>query len=72
MQDSSIIGDDGFPVQEYIVNIKEPIYPDKNLSLKENEENMLNQNFKIWKKTYEDFYGIPLEYTTKKEETVNG
>ena len=72
MQDSSIIGDDGFPVQEYIVNIKDPIYPDRNLKEKENEENMLNQNFEIWKKIYEDFYKIPLEYTTKKEEIVNG
>ncbi len=30
MQDSEIIGEDGFPVQEYIVNIEEPIYPDTN------------------------------------------
>ena len=72
MQDSSIIGDDGFPVQEYIVNIAEPIYPDRNLTLKENEENMLNQNFEVWKRIYEDFYKIPLEYTTKKEEIANG
>ena len=72
MQDSSIIGDDGFPIQEYTVNIAEPIYPDKNLDMKDNKENMLNQNFEIWKKIYEDFYKIPLEYTTKKEETVNG
>ncbi len=72
MEDSSIIGDDGFPVQEYTVNIREPIYPDKNLSAKENAENMLNQNFEIWKNIYEDFYKIPLEYTTKKEEQTNG
>ena len=30
-----------------------------------NTEKMLNQNFKIWKEIYENFYGIPLEYTTK-------
>ena len=72
MQDSNIIGDDGFPIQEYTVNIEEPIYPDKNLKPKDNEENMLNQNFEVWKKTYEDFYKIPLEYTTKKEEIING
>ena len=72
MQDSTIIGEDGFPVQEYIVNIGEPIYPNKSLTAKENTENMLNQNFEIWKKIYEDFYKIPLEYTTKKEEISNG
>ena len=26
MEDSDIIGEDGFPVQEYIINIEEPIY----------------------------------------------
>ena len=72
MQDSSIIGDDGFPVQEYIVNIGEPIYPDESLTEKENKENMLNKNYEVWKKIYEEFHGIPLEYTTKKEEIKNG
>ena len=67
MEDSNIIGDDGFPVQEYTVNIKEPIYPDEQLSKKENINNMKEKNFEIWKDTYEDFYKIPLEYTTIKE-----
>lgn len=71
MQDSDIIGEDGFPIQEYIVNISEPIYQDKSLTQKENTEKMLNKNFEVWKKIYEDFYGIPLEYTTKKEVIVN-
>lgn len=71
MQDSDIIDSDGFPVQEYIVNIAEPIYPEENLSQRENIENMLNKNFEVWKNIYEDFYGIPLEYTTIKKEVVN-
>ena len=71
MQDSDIIDDDGFPVQEYIVNISEPIYPDENLSQRENTEKMLNRNFEVWKNIYENFYGIPLEYTTKKETVIN-
>lgn len=62
MEDSNIIGDDGFPIQEYTVNISEPIYPDSNLSQRENAENMLNKNYKIWKQIYEDFYKVPLEY----------
>ena len=65
MQDSENLDEEGFPIQEYIVNIAEPIYPDENISQKENTEKMLNQNFKIWKEIYENFYGTPLEYTTK-------
>lgn len=71
MEDSNIIGDDGFPIQEYIVNIAEPIYPNDNLTPRENIEKMLNKNFDVWKNIYENFYGIPLEYTTIKENKVN-
>lgn len=71
MQDSDIIGDDGFPIQEYIVNIEKPIYQNEELSEKENIENMKNENFEIWKKIYEEFYKIPLEYTTRTEERIN-
>lgn len=68
MEDSDIIGEDGFPVQEYIVNIEEPIYPDSNLSEKENTDIMKDKNFQIWKKVYEDFYKIPLQYTCDQGE----
>ena len=67
MEDSNIIGEDGFFVQEYIINIGEPIYPDGNLSEKENSNIMKEANAEVWKKTYEDFYKVPLEYTTKKK-----
>ena len=63
MEDSNIIGEDGFNIQEYTINIGEPIYPDKNLNEKENTEIMKKQNCEIWKKIYEDFYKIPLKYT---------
>ena len=66
MEDSDKIDGEGYPIQEYTVNIAEPIYPDENLSSRENMEMMLNKNFEIWKNIYEDFYGIPLVYTTKK------
>lgn len=65
MTDSDIIGDDGFPVKEYYVHIEEPIHPDKNLSEKENVQIMKDKNFEVWKDVYEEFYGIPLEYTTQ-------
>lgn len=68
MQDSNIIGTDGFPIQEYTLNIGEPIYPDEKLSENENKEMMKEKNFEIWKNVYEDYYKIPLEYTTENQE----
>ncbi len=62
MEDSSIIGEDGFPVQKYTINISEPIYPDNNLTQGENTDIMLNKNYEIWKEIYEDFYKTKLEY----------
>ena len=64
MEDSKIIGEDGFPIQEYTINIEKPIYPNLELSQKENVEMMKTKNFEICKKIYEDFYEKPLEYTT--------
>ncbi len=70
MEDSDKIGEDGFPIQEYTVHIKEPIYPNEDLKIKENTEIMKEKNYQIWKEIYEDFYKIPLEYTTEKKECV--
>ena len=67
MEDSDIVGEDGFPIQEYIINIETPIYPDEELSEKKNTELMKAKNFEVWKNVYEEFYGIPLEYTTEKQ-----
>ena len=63
MQDSDILDGDGFFVQEYTIHILPAIYPDKNLSRKEARENMREQNYKAWVRTYEEFYGIPLVYS---------
>ena len=73
MEDSDFVGDDGFPVQEYTVNIGKPIYPDSNLSEKENTVMMRDKNYEIWKEIYEDFYGIELEYDIidENKETVS-
>ena len=62
MEDSDIIGDDGFPIQEYTIHILEPLFPDPNKSRKENINFMKEKNYQMWKKVYEDFYGIPLVY----------
>ena len=68
MEDSDIMGEDDFPVQQYIIHIEKPIYPNSELSDKENMVQMKEQNAAIWKRVYEDFYKVPLEYTTEKKE----
>ena len=66
MADTDIIGEDGFPVQEYTIHVSDPIYPDTERSVKENTAEMMARNAAVWKKIYETTYGIPLEYTTEK------
>ncbi len=66
MQDSDIIGEDGFPIQEYTINISEPIYPAEGVSYRVNMNNMMEKNSEVWKNIYEAVYAIPLSYTTEK------
>lgn len=63
MEDSDIMGPDGFYVQEYTVHVAEPIYPDPTKSKAENAEAMRQANYEIWKKIYEETYGEELVYT---------
>lgn len=63
MQDSNLLDQDGFPIQEYTIHISKPIYPDASLKHSENVESMRRANYEVWKEIYEKTYGIPLEYT---------
>lgn len=65
MKDSDIIGEDGFYIQEYTIHVAPPIYPQKELSYRQNIEYMMQKNYDIWKQIYEDEYQIPLEYNTE-------
>lgn len=69
MQDSTNVGQDGFPIQEYTIHFLSPIYPDKDATKKENINNIMNKNYDMWVDTYEKTYGIKLEYlqNDKKE-----
>lgn len=67
MRDSEIISPDGGYVQKYTIHFLKPIYPDKNLSKSENTKNMMEENYNVWKKTYEEFYQEKLVYNTKEE-----
>lgn len=66
MQDSDIPGEGGLPVQEYTVHVGEPIYPDPKKSKGENVKEMMAKNAEVWKKIYEETYGVELTYTTEK------
>ncbi len=66
MQDSDLIGDDGFPVQEYTIHISRPIYPPEGMPYRECMQFMTDKNAEIWKEIYEEEYQIPLSYTTEK------
>ncbi len=65
MEDSDILGEDGFYVQEYTIHIGKPIYPSKSKTQVENIEYMKNTNFEVWKDIYESTYRIPLTYKTE-------
>jgi len=66
MQDSDILGKDGYYVQEYTLHILGVIYPNAELSNKENMECMKAENERLLKEKYEEVYGIPLVYTTEE------
>ena len=58
---------DGMPIQAYTVHILPPLFPDPSLSVRENSERICRENYRLWKETYEAFYGIPLVYSTEGE-----
>lgn len=70
MKDSDKMGDDGYPVQEYTINIGDPIYPDLSLSRKECIDKMMQDNARVWREIYERDYDMPLEYDTEEAVTV--
>jgi len=61
LKDSEIIGEDGFPVQEYTVHISPPVYPDKNKPLNQRVNALREENKRVWEEIYEQVYGIPLK-----------
>ena len=62
MEDSDIMDEYGYPVQEYTIHIANPMYPDQDKTKAENVRELLEKNEVVWKEIYEKFYGIPLEY----------
>ena len=67
LEDTENFDSDGCKIQAYTVHVLSPIFPDEHLTARENAEKMCKQNYLLWQKVYEDFYGKRLEYTTKGE-----
>lgn len=53
---------DGIETKTLVLHIMPPIYPNPDLSQKENIEYLKNENYKMCKNKYEEFYGRKLEY----------
>lgn len=69
LKDSDLLDNYGFPVQEYTVHILDVIYPDKNLTSKENVDYMKNRNYELNKQTYERVYNTKLDYSKKAKKS---
>ncbi len=67
LEDSDRLDADGLPIQKYTIHYLPPIYPDKNLSIREDSERMCRENYALWVKTYEEFYKKKLKYTCEGE-----
>lgn len=67
LEDTDAADGDGYPVQAYTVHLLPAIFPDHDKGARENSRLMCEKNYALWKKTYEEFYGVKLEYTTQGE-----
>lgn len=67
MEDTDKLDGEGYPIQAYTVHIGKAIYPDKNLSNKENIDIICNRNYEFCVQTYESFYGTKLVFNTKEK-----
>jgi len=72
MQDSDIMGEDGYFVQEYTIHVCPPIYPEDGLNYRKNMVKMMDKNYQVWKEIYEREYHIPLTYTTENKQNNSG
>lgn len=70
MEDSDVLDDDGFYVQEYMVHFCEPIYPDPNKKRAQNSCEMRDKNYEAWKAVYERTYGEKLTYSCDEEQSI--
>lgn len=63
---------DGFLPVKHILHVLPPIYPDKNLSIRENRTLMQTKDYNSKKKCYESVYNKPLDYTFDAKRDIAG
>ncbi len=54
----------------FTINMLPPIYPKKDLTIKENVEFLRKENYRLWKECYETIYGVTLQYTTQNKDKI--
>ncbi len=62
MESSDKLDSDGCYINRYTLHICKPIYPNKDLSLKDNIEYMKKENYQLWKDIYQNTYKKELKY----------
>lgn len=60
--------ENGIEIKHFSIHIMKPIYPKEGLSRRENIAYMREENQRMCREKYEEVYGIPLEYTTEKQD----
>ena len=68
MEEGKAVGENNQPKLLHTIHILPPIFPNKELPLKEQIEDMRKRNYDAWVKTYEEFYGKKLEFETNIKE----
>ena len=63
---------DGFLPIKHILHVLPPIYPDKNLSVRENRAIMQTKDYNLKKKCYEEVYNKPLDYSFDIKNDIAG
>jgi 1-acyl-sn-glycerol-3-phosphate acyltransferase len=64
--------DNGFLKVKHIIHVMPPIYPDPNLSVRENRMNMMKKEYEMRRELYERVYGIPLTDDFDPERDIAG
>lgn len=63
---------DGFLPIKHILHVLPPIYPDKNLSVRENRVIMQTKDYNLKKECYESVYNKPLDYSFDIKNDIAG
>ncbi len=62
-EDSNDIGEDGFPIQEYTIFIDKPIYGKQGEHAIFAAQGIMEENYRVWVRIYEEFYHTKLTYS---------